>query len=146
MAANSLNIFCDGGARGNPGPAASAFFAEEEGKIIFSQSLFLGKATNNAAEYESAIIALKWLVESNAFKKYKKIFIYLDSQLIMKQLNNLFKIKNENLRSLYFAAKDLEKKISTEIVYRHVRREKNKLADLLVNRCLDKKVSRTSKF
>ena len=65
----SLKIFCDGGSRGNPGEAASAFVAEKEGRVIFSDAIYLGKATNNVAEYNGVIHALKWLIKNKKFEK-----------------------------------------------------------------------------
>lgn len=134
----NLKIFSDGGSRGNPGPAACAFVVENKGKLIFSQSKFLGKQTNNVAEYYAVIIALKWLMKYLKNNKLPQIDFYLDSLLITNQLKGKFKIKNENLRNLFFTIKDLEKNIKSKINYSHVYREKNKMADFLVNQCLDK--------
>lgn len=129
-----VKVFCDGGARGNPGPAASAFVVEVSGKVVYTESKFLGKATNNAAEYGAVIAALSWLQKNfpNA-----EIEITLDSKLVASQMSGVFKIKNENLRNFFFAAKELEKKIDGKVVYKTVRRDQNKLADFLVNRELD---------
>lgn len=138
MSGEDLKIYCDGGARGNPGPAASAFVVIKGGKVIAKGSKFLGKATNNVAEYQSAILALKWLKDNQFSLSNKKTLMVLDSELVASQLSNNFKIKSESLRSLYLTAKNLEKKISTEISYSWSPRTKNKLADFLVNKELDK--------
>lgn len=129
-----IRIFCDGGARGNPGPAAAAFVVEEQGKIIHKEAKFLGRETNNVAEYSAVVSALTW-----AHKNLPKtdLRITLDSELVAKQMSGLFKIKNENLRNYFFAAKELEDKIGGRVTYRVVRRDKNKLADFLVNKVLD---------
>lgn len=131
----SLKVFCDGGARGNPGPAAAAFVVEKEDKIIFKSAKYLGTATNNVAEYEAVVLAVRWLSQNNISND--PIYFFLDSELVAKQLGGLFKIKNEKLRSLYYSVKEEEKKISKKIFYSAVPRSKNKLADLLVNKALD---------
>lgn len=133
----SLILFSDGGSRGNPGPAACSFIAEKNGKIIFSQSKYLGVQTNNVAEYCGVLIALKWLIKYYDKNTVDQIVFHLDSLLIANQLNGIYKIKNENLRIYYFNIKKMEGKIKSKIVYKHVYREKNKMADLLVNKCLD---------
>lgn len=131
----SLKIFCDGGARGNPGPGAAAFVVENEGKVVFKGSKLLGKTTNNVAEYSAVLLATKWLKEN--FDKFEEVTFILDSELVTKQLSGLFKIKNENLRNLYFSIKEMEKSIPLKIFYTSTTREKNRLADLLVNKTLD---------
>ena len=131
-----LKIYCDGGARGNPGPAAAAFVVERQGKVIFKNAKFLGNATNNVAEYSAVLFAMKWL-SNFSNKAFDEVRFVLDSELVVKQLAGLFKIKNENLRSLYFSVKEEEKKIPLRISFAAVPRNKNRLADLLVNRTLD---------
>lgn len=138
----SLVIYCDGGARGNPGPAACAFVVEEKGKPVFNQSKYLGIATNNFAEYSGVILALKWLARSKKYSGYPIITFFLDSELIAKQLKGIFKIKKENLRFLFYSIKTLEREIRSNVEYIHIGREKNKLADFFVNKCLDEKISR----
>lgn len=132
---DNLKIYCDGGARGNPGPGASAFIVEKEGKVIFKQGKYLGRVTNNTAEYNGVLMAMNWLKE-NPFKPEEIIFT-LDSELVVNQLSGKFKIKNENLRNLFYAVKEIEKTLSIKIFYQAVPRHKNKLADLLVNQTLD---------
>lgn len=136
MIKKEIRVFCDGGARGNPGPAAGAFVVEAEGKIVFKDSKFLGKATNNVAEYSALILAFSWLGEKFSLGA-SKILIILDSELVAKQMSGDFKVKNENLRKYFLAAKSLEKKITAEIKYHPVSRNENKLADFLVNKTLD---------
>ncbi|KKU22333.1 MAG: Ribonuclease H [Candidatus Woesebacteria bacterium GW2011_GWC2_47_16] len=131
-----LKIYCDGGARGNPGPAAAAFVVERRGKVIFKSARFLGKATNNVAEYSAVLLAMRWLSKFDP-KDLSEVRFILDSELVAKQLAGLFKIKNENLRGLYFSVKEEEKKIPLSISFAAVPRNKNRLADLLVNRTLD---------
>lgn len=129
-----IRIYCDGGARGNPGPAAAAFVVEAKGKVIHKEAFFLGKATNNVAEYSAVVSALDWA--ANNFPM-EAIGVALDSELVAKQMSGIFKIKNEALRNYFFSAKELEKKISGKVFYTAVGRNKNKLADFLVNKVLD---------
>ena len=134
----NLLLHSGGGSRGNPGPAASAFVVEKNRKIIFSQSKYLGVQTNNVAEYFGVNMALKWLKKYSGLNEVDKVIFYLDSLLVTNQLNGVYKIKSESLKKYYSAIKKLEKKIKPKITYEHVYRQKNKIADLLVNKCLDK--------
>jgi len=129
-------VYCDGGARGNPGPAAAAFVVEVNNKVIAKDAKFLGNTTNNTAEYQAAILALKWLAKNGNDLPSEITFVH-DSELIARQLAGLYKIKNEGLRNLYFSAKSLEKTITAKIKYVSVPRTHNKIADYLVNRILD---------
>lgn len=131
-------IYCDGGARGNPGKAAAAFVVEKNGKVIVSKAVYLGIKTNNIAEYSAVIYALKWLVENSDIRNQKSdIRFVLDSELVVKQLNGLYKVKNEKLRGYYFSISELLKTIPRKIIFTNVDRSKNKLADFLVNKKLD---------
>lgn len=130
-------IYTDGGARGNPGPAAYGFVILDHAlHIIHEEGKKIGVSTNNVAEYTGVISALKWILE-NLKKENLLIKISLDSKLVASQLKGEFKIKNENLRSLFFTAKTLEEKISGKVDYFYIPREQNKLADQLVNLALD---------
>lgn len=131
-----LIIYTDGGSRGNPGPAACAFVAAKNGSEIFKQSKYLGKRTNNFAEYSGVILALNWLNENKT--SISLINFYLDSELVVKQINAVYKVKDENLRNLFFEVLLLMKKFGGRIVFKNIPREKNKIADQLVNEELDK--------
>lgn len=147
---NQLSIFCDGGARGNPGPAACAFvIRDESGKIFHQEGKYLGRATNNQAEYQAVILAFEWLVKNQSIVNHPRtrtsamrgrqssiISFYLDSKLVVNQLNGRFKIKNRNLQQLAVKVKQLERKLRTRIFYHFIRREKNKEADKLLNQVL----------
>lgn len=143
----SFSVFCDGGARGNPGPAAAGFLVKDpQDKILVKKGKYIGKTTNNVAEYQAVIEALEWLRQNqkkifNSFlEKTKKPLIinfYLDSLLVVSQLNGKFKIKNLTLKKLAILVKQMERKIKTPIFYFHIFREKNKEADSLVNKALD---------
>lgn len=137
MDKNETQIFCDGGARGNPGPAAAAFVVEVKGKIIYKDAKFLGKATNNVAEYRALVMALSWIAENLKEISGTEIFIILDSELVAKQMSGQFRLKNENLKPLFLEAKNLEKRIGRPAKYLSVSRDKNKLADFLVNKYLN---------
>lgn len=128
-----MEIFCDGGARGNPGPSAAAFVVFKNDKAVYQESRYLGVNTNNYAEYTSLLMALEW-INKNANSDVK---IILDSELVKKQMTGEYKIKNNTLRLLAVKAKHLENKFRYSITYENVLREKNKHADNLVNQTLD---------
>lgn len=132
-----MKIYCDGGARGNPGSAAAAFVVEKDGRVFHKEAKYLGVATNNVAEYNALIMALSWAAKNKNILS-SAVLIIMDSELVVKQLSGAFKVKKEDLRNLFFTIKDLEKKIGRKIFYRNVERSKNKLADFLVNEELDK--------
>ncbi len=131
-------IYADGGARGNPGPGAAAFIVIQNNKVIHSGSKLLGKTTNNYAEYTGVFIALKWLIEKSSLDS-DEIVLYLDSELVVKQLSGKYKVKSKNLRPLIIQIKNLENDYTGKVSYRHIPRSKNKLADHLVNKALDEK-------
>jgi len=135
-----IKIFSDGGARGNPGPAACAFVAVKSGKVVYSQAKFLGKTTNNVAEYNGLLIALTWLFNNQKLFTERVINIYLDSQLVVQQLNGSYKIKNLKIKPLAFRAKNLERLIKNKVNYFFVPRSKNKLADALLNKKIDENI------
>ncbi len=130
-----INVFCDGGARGNPGPAAWGFVVFEGGSLKKEASGFIGIATNNVAEYTALIQALKWL--SDGYKG-KDLDINLDSQLVVMQLSGRYKVKNAQIRELVVKVRELEPNFG-KISYRHIERSKNRQADRLVNVALDAK-------
>jgi ribonuclease HI len=137
MNEEGIIIHTDGGARGNPGPAACAFVAEVEGKIIKEESEFLGNSTNNYAEYRGVILALNWLSINYQNFQEKAVTFNLDSELVARQLSGLYKVKNQKLIELFLQVNKLSKSISLKISYKNIPRSKNKLADLLVNQELD---------
>lgn len=136
-----LNIYCDGGARGNPGPAACAFIVYHAQKIVYQQGIFLGVATNNQAEYQAVLSALNWLTNnSHSIANCQLTNFYLDSELVVKQLTGLYKIKDPTLQHL---AKQIKEQMAndkwqmTKWNFVHIPRAQNSLADLLVNQTLD---------
>lgn len=134
-----LKIYADGGARGNPGPAAVGFVVKDDsGKTLHQQGEYIGKATNNVAEYQAVIKALGW-VKENLSLPIEGLQFFLDSQLIVNQLNGLFKVKETKMRDLIIKVRLLEREIGGNVSYQAISREKNSLADGLVNQTLDKK-------
>lgn len=128
-------IHTDGGARGNPGPAASAAVLYDSNyQIIMSDGVYIGEATNNQAEYKGLLLGLE--IAKNS--KVENLVIRMDSELIVKQMIGAYKIKDTDLKLLAEKVKKLLNNF-TEYKFEHVRREKNKDADALVNKVLDNK-------
>ena len=123
----------DGGARGNPGPAAYAFVLEtESGEVLASRGEAFGVATNNVAEYRALIAGL----EEAVALAVSDLEVVSDSELMVKQMRGEYRIKNAALRELAGQAAQLARKLPA-VQYRHVRRHENELADSLVNEALD---------
>jgi len=138
MNKRELIIYCDGGSRGNPGPAASAFVVTEREKVVDKGSKFLGRETNNVAEYWAVKLAIEWISQNlDKLVFHDLIIVNLDSQLVERQLNGVYKIKNEKLKIIYNEIKSLiiNNKLTVNFVWNY--REKNQLADSLVNFELD---------
>ncbi len=145
-----LVIHTDGGARGNPGPAAigvvieevdgSSFIVHGKTKKIAEFGKKIGETTNNVAEYTAVVEALSWLKtnhQSAIGNQQLAIDFFLDSTLVVNQLNGLFKVKEPHLRELLMHVRTLEGEVGGSITYTAVRRELNHRADLLVNQALD---------
>lgn len=130
-------IYADGGARGNPGPAAYGFVIYEKGSKVFEEGKTLGIQTNNYAEYSAVIAALKYVSQLSSLNSHLSIQFFLDSQLVTEQLSGRWKVKNENIRNLFHTVKILEQKIGGRTIYKHILREQNKEADRMVNLALD---------
>lgn len=134
-----LNIFTDGGARGNPGPAAIGVVVKDsQSRLIHQFGRTIGITTNNIAEYQAVISALKWLIKNKPKLVPASLCrFYLDSTLVVNQLNGLWKVKNANLRQKVIAIRQLEAELGWPIKYTAVPRQKNIQADALLNRALD---------
>jgi len=133
MKAGSLYI--DGGARGNPGPAgAGGVLFDSANKKIGEFKKYLGETTNNQAEYQGLILGLKLAREN----KITKLSIFMDSELIVKQVRGEYKVKNEGLKPLFEKVMKLLSKFSKYKIT-HILRGRNKLADALVNEAIDTK-------
>src|SRR3990167_8843395 len=129
-------IHTDGGARGNPGPAGAGVVIESEG-IKIELKKYLGIKTNNQAEYEALILALEHiLVEFAHNSKIVSVFCFLDSELVVKQLQGQYKIKHERLKPLSERVKSLSHQFQ-EIHFNHIPRTENQEADKLVNEAID---------
>jgi ribonuclease HI len=126
-------LHTDGGARGNPGPAAIGIVLKKDGKTIYELGSYIGKDTNNVAEYKAVIEGLKAAQE----KKIKRLTCYIDSELVVKQLKGEYKVKQAHLKFLWTQVKTIENSF-VKVSYEHVKREKNAEADALVNKVLDK--------
>ncbi len=127
-------LYTDGGARGNPGPAAFGYVLEaEDGTVLASHGERIGVATNNVAEYRALIAGLRRAAELHV----PRIEVVSDSELLVKQMRGEYRVKNEELRRLSLEAKGLERELA-KVEYRHVRRAQNELADRLVNEALDR--------
>ena len=123
----------DGGARGNPGPAAYGYVLEsEDGDVLAAHGKAIGRATNNVAEYSGLVAGLAKAAEVGV----RELEVVSDSELLVKQMRGEYKVKNEALRELWEEASDLEKKFG-RVRYTAVRRAHNELADRLVNEALD---------
>jgi len=125
-------IYADGGSRGNPGPAGAGAIITVDGKTKATISHFIGNTTNNVAEYTGLVLALEKAIDL----EIKQVHVYMDSELIVKQLNGIYRVKNEKLLPLFVKARGLASKFSSFTIS-HVRREKNKLADQLANQAMD---------
>ncbi|OGC93118.1 hypothetical protein A3D85_00345 [Candidatus Amesbacteria bacterium RIFCSPHIGHO2_02_FULL_47_9] len=141
---DTINIYCDGGARGNPGPAASAFVVKDQsGRIVHQQGVFLGTATNNQAEYQAVIESLNWILNNRS--TVQQINYYLDSLLVVNQLNGVYKIKDPTLKLKHLKTKNSIDKLLAQgeagrkkLKFSYTPRNNNFLADKLVNETLDK--------
>ena len=128
-----ITAFFDGGARSNPGPAGyGVYIVDDQGAVLAELHGSLGNTTNNIAEYNGLIAALKWAVDHDV----TSITIKGDSLLIIEQMRGNYKVKNEGLRPLYMQARMLVMQIG-DVRFEHVRRELNKDADRLSNVGMD---------
>jgi ribonuclease HI len=123
----------DGGARGNPGPAAYGYVLEaDDGTLLAAHGERIGIATNNVAEYSALIAGLEKALELGV----DEVEVVSDSELMVKQMTGVYRVKNEALRELSLEAGRLARRVGS-VDYTAVRREHNELADKLVNEALD---------
>jgi ribonuclease HI len=137
--ADVLTIHTDGAARGNPGPAAYAYVIERNGEPLIEEAERLGETTNNQAEYMALVEALEHAL---ALGSHYRVIVHSDSELMVKQLNGEYRVKNEDLLPLWEEAMRLRKLFPNGVEFRHVRRGENQRADELCNEALDGKRSR----
>jgi ribonuclease HI len=132
-------LFTDGGARGNPGPAAFAYVLEaENGTVLDARGEAIGVATNNVAEYRALLAGLEAALAAGV----TELEVVSDSELLVKQMRGEYRVKNAALRELSVAAARLARELG-DVRYTAVRREHNELADRLVNEALDAATGRT---
>jgi ribonuclease HI len=130
---NVLTIHTDGGARGNPGPAAYAYVIQRDGAPPLEEAGLIGKATNNQAEYAALIAALE---HAERLGVQHRLAIHSDSELMVKQMNGAYRVKDEQLKPMYEKARRLASRFAL-VEIRHVPRGQNAWADRLYNEALD---------
>lgn len=124
----------DGGARGNPGPAGAGFVIESDATTVCSGGIYLGETTNNVAEYQ----ALIWGLENVAALGFDAVTVFADSELVVKQMNGVYRVKNANLKPLFVRALELLRGFEEREI-RHVRRADNAAADEMANLAMDER-------
>ena len=138
-----FTLYADGGSRGNPGPAgAGAMIHDEHNNPVASVSHFLGTRTNNFAEYEAIILAFETLLKMVPAEKRSetKIIVKMDSELVVKQMLGIYKVKNEVLKEQ--KARLLQKiGAFNNVSFTHIPREENSDADALANEAMDRKAN-----
>lgn len=128
-------IYSDGGSRGNPGPSAAGFvIMEKEGEVVAEGGAYLGYTTNNVAEYQAVYLGLEKAQEMG----FKTVDFRMDSQLVVNQLNGVYKIRNVELRPINNRIAELAQQFE-RVTFTHVHREYNQLADGVVNKILDQR-------
>jgi ribonuclease HI len=126
-------LWTDGGARGNPGPAAFAYVLEaEDGTVLDARGEAIGVATNNVAEYSALVAGLQRAEAAGV----TELEVRSDSELMVKQMRGEYRVKNRDLQTLFLDASRVARAVGV-VTYMHVRREHNELADRLVNEALD---------
>lgn len=138
-----IKVYTDGGSRGNPGEAASGvYIIDDDNKELVSLGIRLGITTNNIAEYTALVEAYNWLLtHRELIGNSSEIKFYLDSKLVVSQMQGLWKIKHPNMQPLFLSVKEKEKQLGMRVSYTHIPRELNKKADAMVNAALDNLLS-----
>lgn len=133
MEKKSYRLYSDGACRGNPGEGGvGAVITDAEENVIWEGKEYIGHCTNNIAEYKALILGLKGALAHG----YKKLDVYLDSELLARQINGSYRVKNENLKVLMQEVRSLLSSFDTVHV-KHVLRDKNVQADKLANLAID---------
>jgi ribonuclease HI len=132
--AGVLTIHTDGASRGNPGAAAFAYVISRDSESVIEEAGCLGEMTNNQAEYTALVKALEHALELGA---NHRLLVHSDSELLVKQMNGEYQVKNPDLRPLYEQARSLVRHFDGPVTIRHVRRGQNTRADALCNEALD---------
>lgn len=134
----SVVIFTDGGARGNPGPSGAGAVIYKGKNLIAEVSEFLGRQTNNFAEYEALLLALEATRAELGSPVREQVTVKMDSELIVRQMTGVYKVKDPVLKTKHTAAKLLIHESFPKIEFKHVRREENTEADKLANDAMDR--------
>jgi ribonuclease HI len=129
-----LTIHTDGGARGNPGPAAFAYVIQRDGVAAIEHAEAMGEATNNQAEYTALVRALEHAARLGT---EHRLLVHSDSELLVKQMNGEYRVKDQGLKPLYEQAKRLASRFDS-VTIRHIPRSQNVRADRLYNAALDR--------
>jgi ribonuclease HI len=129
-------LYVDGAARNNPGPAGAGFYLLKNGKPVLKQGMFLGKKTNNQAEYLALLLGIYYAQQHMG--QEDRLIIKADSQLMVRQVQGVYKIKNSALAQLHAAIRSMLDALNFTI--EHVPREENRVADTLANAGIDKKI------
>jgi ribonuclease HI len=133
-----VQLYADGGSRGNPGPSASGYvLLDMDDQVILRRGEYIGVTTNNQAEYQALKLGLEHALHNF---QAREVHVYMDSMLVVNQMKNIFKIKNRELWPIHNACVELAKKFH-KITFDHVPRELNKLADAEVNQAMDAALS-----
>lgn len=132
MSDSMATVHIDGAARGNPGPAAYALVLRQAHQPVIEEAEGIGRATNNVAEYTALVRALEVAAEVGV----RELGVFSDSELLVKQMNGEYRVKNADLQGLYAEAKELAKRFD-RVTLTHVRRAQNPDADRLCNEALD---------
>jgi ribonuclease HI len=134
----ALKVFIDGASRGNPGDAGfGVHVTDEAGREVAALYGYLGRATNNVAEYEALLHALRWALARGA----RRLAIFSDSELVVKQMSGAYKVKHPDMQARNREAQGLLRRFDAARIA-HVPREQNREADRLANRALDEKASK----
>lgn len=132
-------VYTDGGARGNPGSAAiGVYITNGEDRELFALGKAIGTTTNNVAEYRAVIEALDWLTDHKELIEKQDVEFFMDSELVCRQINGVYRVKNIALQELLLQVRQKERATGSRIRYSHIPREQNKKADALLNKALDK--------
>ncbi len=142
-------LFSDGGSRGNPGAAGYGFVIYDVTKRVFNPKnissdfdiigqgfKYIGETTNNQAEYQGMYAGIEYVL--NNFDQIDHLHIYLDSELIVKQMNRIYKMRNKDLKPWFVMSNEMLKKLGSLYTISHIRREYNKEADALANVAMDR--------
>jgi ribonuclease HI len=132
----TIYAYTDGASRGNPGESGiGVILKDERGDILFSCGGYIGTTTNNVAEYRALIVCLKKAIELRC----SKLIVHSDSELMVRQLNGKYRVKNANLKGFFEEAREMITSAPFHFTIRHVERALNKDADLLANAGIDSK-------